>query len=182
MWGAGRGAFLAAAGAHVPNLDLMLFDLPAVTERAKARLGEAGLLGRTEIHAGDFLADPLPGGADLITLVRILHDHDEAGVLALLRNVRAALPTNGTLLIAEPMAGDERRNRMGEVYFAFYLLSMAGVAPAAQASFSRCCDRPGSRACGVSKRVHPFFSARSPPSLEPPWSRHGYPRRRPRRA
>jgi demethylspheroidene O-methyltransferase len=122
--GGGEGAFLAAAGAHSPKLDLMLFDLPAVTERAKARLCGAGLLGRTDIHAGDFLSDPLPGGADLITLVRILHDHDEAGALALLRRVRTALPADGTLLIAEPMAGDSGRNRMSDVYFAFYLLAM----------------------------------------------------------
>jgi demethylspheroidene O-methyltransferase len=122
--GGGEGAFLAAAGAAAPKLDLMLFDLPAVTERAKVRLAAAGLLGRTDIHAGDFLADPLPGGADLITLVRILHDQDEAGALTLLRKVRAALPSDGALLIAEPMAGDTGRNRMSDVYFAFYLLAM----------------------------------------------------------
>ena len=122
--GGGEGAFLAAAGAHAPGLDLMLFDLPAVTERAKARLGEVGLLGRAEIHAGDFLTDPIPKGADLITLVRILHDHDDAGALAILKGVRQALPPNGTLLIAEPMAGENGRNRMSDVYFAFYLLAM----------------------------------------------------------
>ncbi len=122
--GGGEGAFLAAAGAHAPKLDLMLFDLPAVAERARARLRSAGLLGRADIHAGDFLAEPIPGGADLITLVRILHDHDDDGVLTLLRGARAALPANGTLLIAEPMSGDKGRNRMSDVYFAFYLLAM----------------------------------------------------------
>jgi len=122
--GGGEGAFLAAAGAEAPKLHLMLFDLPAVAERARARLSSAGLLDRTDIHAGDFLADPVPRGADLITLVRILHDHDEAGVLALLRKVRSALADDGAVLIAEPMAGDAGRNRMSDVYFAFYLLAM----------------------------------------------------------
>jgi demethylspheroidene O-methyltransferase len=122
--GGGEGAFLAAAGAAAPKLDLMLFDLPAVTTRARERLRDAGLLGRTDIHAGNFLTDPIPGGADLITLVRILHDHDDEGVMALLRGARTALPANGTLLIAEPMAGDSGRNRMSDVYFAFYLLAM----------------------------------------------------------
>jgi demethylspheroidene O-methyltransferase len=122
--GGGEGAFLAAAGASAPKLGLMLFDLPAVAERARARLSCAGLLSRTEIHAGDFLADPLPAGADLITLVRILHDHDEAGALALLSKVRAALPADGALLIAEPMSADGGKNRMSDVYFAFYLLAM----------------------------------------------------------
>ncbi len=122
--GGGEGAFLAAAGAHAPKLDLMLFDLPAVTERARTRLAAAGVLERTDIHAGDFLTDPIPKGADLITLVRILHDHDDSGVLALLKGVRAALPADGALLIAEPMSGGAVPDRISDVYFAFYLLAM----------------------------------------------------------
>jgi demethylspheroidene O-methyltransferase len=122
--GGGEGAFLIAAGAHAPKLDLMLMDLPAVTQHAEERLRRAGLLARVEIHAGDFLADPLPKGADLITLVRILHDHDDVGVLQLLRGVRAALPDDGALVIAEPMSGGSSRDRISDVYFAFYLLAM----------------------------------------------------------
>ncbi len=122
--GGGEGAFLEAAAARAPKLRLGLFDLPAVAERARERLGRAGLLARTDIHEGDFLRDPLPAGADLITLVRILHDHDDAGVARLLRAARAALPQHGTLLIGEPMAGDGRPERVGDAYFAFYLLAM----------------------------------------------------------
>ncbi len=36
-------------------------------------------------HGGSFRDDPIPAGADLITLVRILHDHDDAVVRALLK-------------------------------------------------------------------------------------------------
>ena len=122
--GGGEGAFLAAAGAHAPKLDLMLFDLPAVTERARTRLAAVGLSDRTEIQSGDFLNDPIPKGADLITLVRILHDHDDAGVLAVLKGARAALPDDGALLIAEPMSGGAAPDRISDVYFAFYLLAM----------------------------------------------------------
>ena len=122
--GGGEGAFLAAAGKHAPRLELMLFDLPAVTERARARLTCAGLIDRAEILAGDFLSDPLPRGADLITLVRILHDHDDAGVLKLLQSARVALAPGGALLIAEPMSDAPRPDRVADVYFAFYLLAM----------------------------------------------------------
>ena len=122
--GGGEGAFLAAAGVRAPNLELMLFDLPAVTDRARARLDRAGLLNRTRIVPGDFLADPIPQGADLITLVRILHDHDDTGVLTLLRSIRAALPSDGALLIVEPMSGAPKPDRVADVYFAFYLLAM----------------------------------------------------------
>jgi demethylspheroidene O-methyltransferase len=122
--GGGEGAFVAEAGARAPKLRFTLFDLPSVTERARARLDRAGLLDRTEIVGGDFLSEPLPGGADLITLIRILHDHDEQGVLALLRAARAALPADGALLIAEPMSEPGGKNRFTDAYFAFYLLAM----------------------------------------------------------
>ena len=122
--GGGEGAFLEAAGATAPGLELMLFDLPAVCARARTRLGRAGLLGRSTILEGDFLRNPIPPGADLITLVRILHDQDEAGVATLLRAIRAALPPDGALLIGEPMSGGGRPRRVGDVYFAFYLLAM----------------------------------------------------------
>lgn len=122
--GGGEGAFLAYAGARAPKLDLMLFDLPAVTQRAYARLRQEGLIGRTKIVAGDFLTDATPSGADLITLIRILHDQDDAGAAILLRSVRAALPRDGTLLIAEPMSGGSAPDRVADVYFAFYFLAM----------------------------------------------------------
>jgi demethylspheroidene O-methyltransferase len=122
--GGGQGAFLVAAGARVPELDLVLFDLPAVTKRAERVLGGAGLLDRTKILSGDFLAEPLPLGSDLITLIRILHDHDDDGVLTLLRSAHAALPPDGALLIAEPMSAAPRPDRVADVYFAFYLMAM----------------------------------------------------------
>jgi demethylspheroidene O-methyltransferase len=102
----------------------MLFDLPAVALRARAHLQCARLLDRTEVIAGDFLADPIPSGADLVTLVRILHDHDDSAVTTLLRSIRAALDSNGTLLIAEPMSDASGTSRVADVYFAFYLMAM----------------------------------------------------------
>jgi demethylspheroidene O-methyltransferase len=122
--GGGEGAFLAAVAAQNPNLNLMLFDLPAVATRARAKLLADGLRSRVEILEGDFLTDPLPPGADLITLIRILHDHDDAGVATILRAARAALPTDGALLIAEPMSGAPTADPVCDVYFAFYLLAM----------------------------------------------------------
>jgi demethylspheroidene O-methyltransferase len=127
--GGGEGAFLTAAAARAPDLRLMLFDLPSVAERARGRFAAAGLAHRAQVTGGDFLADALPAGADLISLVRVVHDHDDERVLTLLRAVRQALPPGGTLLLAEPMAGTAGAEPMGDAYFGFYLLAMGRGRP-----------------------------------------------------
>ncbi len=122
--GGGDGSFLIAAASRAPRLRLMLFDLPGVVAQAHRRLETAGLTGRAELFGGDFASDELPAGADLITLVRVLHDHDDQPAMALLRAVRRALPRGGRLVLAEPMTGVRGAIPGTEAYFAFYLLAM----------------------------------------------------------
>jgi demethylspheroidene O-methyltransferase len=122
--GGGEGAFLLRVAAQAKAPALTLFDLPAVAARAQVRFEAEGLGPRASTFGGDMHRDALPGGADLVTLVRVLHDHDDAAVRALLARIRACLPPGGTLLIAEPMAGSAETRRMAEAYFAFYLLAM----------------------------------------------------------
>jgi len=127
--GGGEGAFIAAAAARHPELRFKLFDLPAVAQRAQSRFGREGLDDRAEAFGGSFLADPLPRGADIVSLVRVLHDHDDAAAMQVLRAVREALPEGGVILIAEPLAGTRGAERMGDGYFGFYLLAMGQGRP-----------------------------------------------------
>jgi len=127
--GGGEGVFLTAAARRAPNLHLTLFDLPAVAQRAAARFESTGLQSRAQAVGGSFLHDSLPKGADLISLVRVVHDHDDDAVEHLFRAVHDALPRNGTLLLAEPMAGTKGAERMGDAYFGFYLLAMGSGRP-----------------------------------------------------
>jgi len=122
--GGGDGAFLAATAARAPALRLVLFDLPAVADRARTRFAAAGLGDRATAIGGDFRVDRLPEGADLVSLVRVVHDHDDEVALALLRATRRALPPGGTLLLAEPMSATPGAETVGDAYFAFYLLAM----------------------------------------------------------
>ncbi len=115
--GGGTGAFLRAVRARAPHLDLALFDLPAV-------VAEAPLPAHVARHAGSFRDDPLPACADLITLVRVLYDHSDDTVAALLRKVHAALPPGGKLAVIEPMSGGARPDPQTDVYFSVYTLAM----------------------------------------------------------
>ncbi len=122
--GGGEGGFVRAVAARHPGLRLALLDLPPVAARAARRLGDAGLADRVTVHGGDFHAQALPSGADVVTLVRVLLDHDDAAVLALLRRVREALPRGGRVVIAEPFAGVRGAEVVGDVYFGLYLWAM----------------------------------------------------------
>jgi len=122
--GGGDGVFLRRLAAQAPNLKLMLFDLPEVAAQASQNFAAAGLAERATAFGGDFVAESLPLGADLITLIRVLHDHDDDKALALLKTARAALPPGGILLLAEPMAGTKGAEPIGAAYFGFYLLAM----------------------------------------------------------
>lgn len=122
--GGGDGTFLAAAAMRAPDLQLVLFDLPAVAERASRRFAAAGLQQRSTAIGGDFRTHALPRGADLAVLVRVIHDHDDAAVRALLSAIHRALPADGVLLIAEPMSGVPGAEAVADAYFGFYLLAM----------------------------------------------------------
>ncbi|WP_058556720.1 methyltransferase [Thiohalocapsa sp. ML1] len=122
--GGGEGRFLRKAGERWPHLQLMLFDLPAVVARAEQGFQAEGMAARVRVVGGDIKADGLPAGADIISLVRVLLDHDDDGALAILRAVRKALPAGGTLLITEPMSETPGAEPVGDAYFGLYLLAM----------------------------------------------------------
>lgn len=127
--GGGEGAFLSAVAARAPALQLMLFDLPEVARRAEKKFSDQGLSDRTTCHGGSFFDDPLPRGADAVSLVRVLYDHDDAAAAQILSAARAALEPGGTLIVAEPMAGTPGAEPIGAAYFGFYLLAMGGGRP-----------------------------------------------------
>jgi demethylspheroidene O-methyltransferase len=127
--GGGEGAFLTAVAARWPHLQLTLFDLPAVTERAARRLAADGIADRVRVVGGDFFSHALPAGADCVSLVRIIHDHDDPEALAILQAARRALPADGRLLLAEPMSDTPGAEPIGGAYFGFYLMAMGSGRP-----------------------------------------------------
>ena len=102
------------------------------------------------IHGGNFLTDALPQGHDLITLIRVLHDHDDSPAMQLLRNIRAALPPGGRLLIAEPMAETPGAEPAGDGYFGMYLWAMGSGRPRSMREIAAMLRAAGFR---TSKRV-----------------------------
>jgi len=153
----GDGTFAAAALRRWPQLHATVADLPAVAERARARFQREGLAARalavgTDMFKAPFAVEPRERLSQrdspcLVTLIRVLHDHDDGPVLELLTRLRETWPPAARLLIAEPMAETRGARPMGHAYFGFYLLAMGSGRPRsaselrsllAQAGFHQC--------------------------------------------
>ncbi len=127
--GGGDGEFILRAAARHPHLSFKHFDLPAVSKLAMSRFDAAGLNDRAVSTGGSFFDTALPAGADVATLIRIIHDHNEKNARAILAAARRALASSGVLLIAEPLAGTAGAEPMSDAYFAFYLMAMGSGRP-----------------------------------------------------
>lgn len=135
--GGGHGAFIRRVGAEYPNLRFGLFDLPEVVESGTVAAGQALGEARVTAHPGNFFEDAIPTGYDLVSLVRILHDHDDDPAQALLTNIRQSLAPGARLMIAEPMAQVPGAEAMGEAFFGFYLWAMGSGRPRSEAEITK---------------------------------------------
>lgn len=98
--GGGNGEVISSVLKRYPAMRGVLFDRPAVAERARGNLEAAGLAGRCDVRPGDFFAS-VPAGADAYLLRHIIHDWDDEKSAAILRNCRAAMGPRGRLLVVE---------------------------------------------------------------------------------
>ncbi len=98
--GGGNGSLLTAVLGKYPALRGILYDLPGVTERAKANIQAAGLSGRCQVKGGNFF-EAVPGGADAYLMRHIIHDWDDERAIKILQNVHRAMSADGRLLVVE---------------------------------------------------------------------------------
>ncbi|HET6774633.1 MAG TPA: methyltransferase [Acidimicrobiales bacterium] len=100
--GGGDGTLLVAVLAAHPGLRGTVFDTETGLVGAAARLAGAGLTDRAATVAGDFFTS-VPGDADAYLVKSVIHDWDDARATAILANIAAAMPSQGTLLVIEPV-------------------------------------------------------------------------------
>ncbi len=120
--GCGKGRFVSSLATIYSDLKFEWMDLPQVIGLTRQSLQEKDFFARLNFNPGSFKLDELPQGADLVSLVRVAHDHSDEVVEALLRKIYLNLPPGGKLLLAEPMADPQGAKH--DAYFHFYLLAM----------------------------------------------------------
>ena len=126
--GGGDGSFLIAVGKIATRLQLQLLDLPEVAAIARTKLSAAGLGARVSVTGGHFLREPLPVGADVVSLIRVVHDHDDHVVAQLFRRIHEVLPADGVLVVGEPMSAATGGDAVS-AYFGMYLHAMGSGRP-----------------------------------------------------
>jgi SAM-dependent methyltransferase len=97
--GGGNGLMLAAILNRHPAIKGILFDLPAVADRAKESFSDLDLSGRCQIVGGDFFTS-VPS-ADVYVLRHIIHDWDDDNAITILSNCRNAMNPDGRVLLVE---------------------------------------------------------------------------------
>ena len=157
--GGGTGAFLTAVGGVYPKPNLMLFDLPAVVPAAQDRFAAAGMADRAQIVPGSFRDQPLPQGADMISLIRVLYDHSDDTVAELLAATYAALPQGGRILISEPMTGGATPHRPGDAYFALYCMAMRTGRARSADQIAAVLRKAGFRDIRAPRAARPFITS-----------------------
>ena len=157
--GGGTGAFLSAVVRRHKSIAGEIFDLPQVEMSAKSSIERRGLADNISFHAGSFRDDPLPKGYDAMSLIRVLYDHCDETVIALLAKIHGALPLGGHLFISEPMVGDATPSRSGDVYFAFYTMAMQTGKARSPIEIKNLCESAGFRLVKIPKAPRPFITS-----------------------
>jgi hypothetical protein len=98
--GGGGGALIRAVLERHPNLHGMLVDREASIKAAAAHFKGSATADRCELIAAD-LSEGVPVGADVYMLKHVLHGYADDKAVEVLRNCRAAVPPNGSLLVIE---------------------------------------------------------------------------------
>ncbi|MDQ6885556.1 MAG: acetylserotonin O-methyltransferase [Candidatus Dormibacteraeota bacterium] len=109
--GGGSGILLAEVLKRYPDIEGVLFEVPAMLPAAREMLAAEGLADRCELVGGDFFQS-VPGGCDHYMMQVVLHDWDDNACAQILGNVRKVMPPHAKVLVIEAVLepGSERDN------------------------------------------------------------------------
>jgi hypothetical protein len=110
--GGGTGALLASLLRRHPRARGILVDLPGTVARAAETMKEAGVADRVTVEGQSFF-DPLPAGADLYVLSKVLNDWPDEPTVAILRRCAEAARPHGRIAVLGGVAADDSPRSLG---------------------------------------------------------------------
>jgi 3-hydroxy-5-methyl-1-naphthoate 3-O-methyltransferase len=103
------------------KIDVTLFDLPETISIAKELVGERGI-DTISFRPGDFHADDIGGGYDLVFISQILHSLSGEEARALIAKAHAALNPGGRIAIHEFLLENDRAHPVPGALFSVNML------------------------------------------------------------
>ena len=144
--GGGGGSLILAVLALNPHLRGMLVDLEPSIDAARPRFANEASSSRCELIASD-LMQSVPAGADVYMLKHVLHGRRDADAVTILRNCRAVLPPNGSLLIIEfilpPLVSHADRQLEGRLMSDLNMLAVTGGRERSEREWKKLLDAAG---------------------------------------
>ncbi|WP_214110184.1 methyltransferase [Acrocarpospora catenulata] len=120
--GGGNGTLAAELLGHAPSLVVDVYNLPEAEPLVARTRAERPHGDRLGFVGGDFLGEPLPGGYDAMSFVRVLHDWPIPTARMLLRKAYQALPVGGRVLICEEFRTPERL--AAQFFWSYFLMGV----------------------------------------------------------
>jgi 2,7-dihydroxy-5-methyl-1-naphthoate 7-O-methyltransferase len=111
--GGGTGAMLAEILRAHPGIEGTLVDLPGTVARSGETFAAAGVADRVSVVAQSFF-DPLPAGADLYLLRKVINDWPDPQAVAILRRCTEAARPGGLVAVRGGVAPHDEARRLSE--------------------------------------------------------------------
>lgn len=106
--GGGDGTLVASVLGRAGHVTADVYNLPEVEPLFRRRALDSGVADRMGFVGGDFLAQELPRGYEVMSFVRVLHDWPAEVARGLIRKARAALAPGGLLVVCEEFRDADR--------------------------------------------------------------------------
>jgi len=101
--GGSHGLYAIECCRRRPGLRARVVDFEPALAHASTFVRESGLSGRIELHAGNFLSDPLPPNQDVVLMFNIIHGLSPAENRTLVARALEALRPGGKLFVLDQM-------------------------------------------------------------------------------
>jgi SAM-dependent methyltransferase len=120
--GGGSGAYSMEFISKKPEIEATVFDLPNVIPITKEFIEKEGYSDKVKTYAGDYTADDLPKGFDLVFLSAIIHSNSLSINQELINKCFYSLNNNGKIVIQDWIMNGDRTQPLGGAIFAINML------------------------------------------------------------
>jgi SAM-dependent methyltransferase len=120
--GGGSGAYSMQFIAIKPEIEATVFDLPNVVPITQKFIDKEGFTGKVKTHTGDYTADDLPKGFDLVFLSAVIHSNPLETNQELINKCYKSLNQKGKIVIQDWVMNNDRTQPTSGAIFAINML------------------------------------------------------------